>query len=42
MPYRWQVQEGDQWTALAGNETIEKDYCDPNNTYRCFAGVGSQ
>ncbi|XP_069013081.1 protein mono-ADP-ribosyltransferase PARP12, partial [Embiotoca jacksoni] len=33
MPYRWQVQEGDQWTALPGNETIEKDYCDPSNTY---------
>ncbi|XP_037552138.1 protein mono-ADP-ribosyltransferase PARP12-like [Nematolebias whitei] len=33
MPYRWQVQEGDRWTALPHNETIEKDYCDPKNTH---------
>uniref|UniRef100_A0A3B4XL36 Si:ch73-252i11.1 n=1 Tax=Seriola lalandi dorsalis TaxID=1841481 RepID=A0A3B4XL36_SERLL len=33
MPYRWQVKEGNQWTAMADNETIEKDYCDPKNTY---------
>lgn len=34
MPYRWQVQEGDRWNALPDNETIEKEYCDPSNTYR--------
>ncbi|GLD48158.1 poly [ADP-ribose] [Lates japonicus] len=33
MPYRWEVKEGDQWTALPENEAIEKDYCDPKNTY---------
>ncbi|MEQ2202497.1 hypothetical protein XENOCAPTIV_003540, partial [Xenoophorus captivus] len=33
MPYRWQVQEGDQWNALPDNETIEKEYSDPGNTY---------
>ncbi|KAM4523815.1 protein mono-ADP-ribosyltransferase PARP12 isoform 2-T2 [Fundulus diaphanus] len=33
MPYRWQVREGDQWNALPDNETIEKEYCDPCNTY---------
>ncbi|XP_037837275.1 protein mono-ADP-ribosyltransferase PARP12 isoform X2 [Kryptolebias marmoratus] len=31
MPYRWQVQEGDRWTNLPGNEAIEEEYCDPNN-----------
>lgn len=34
MPYRWEVREGDQWTAMPDNETIEKDYCDPKNTCR--------
>uniref|UniRef100_A0A3B5L0X8 Uncharacterized protein n=1 Tax=Xiphophorus couchianus TaxID=32473 RepID=A0A3B5L0X8_9TELE len=33
MPYRWQVQEGGQWNALPDNETIEKEYCDPSNSY---------
>ncbi|KAM4711720.1 protein mono-ADP-ribosyltransferase PARP12-like [Anableps anableps] len=33
MPYRWQVREGDRWNALPDNETIEKEYCDPSNTY---------
>ncbi|KAF1372522.1 hypothetical protein PFLUV_G00266380 [Perca fluviatilis] len=35
MPYRWEVREDDQWTALTDNENeaIEKDYCDPKNTY---------
>lgn len=37
MPYRWQVQEGGQWKALPDNETIEKEYCDPSNTYRYSA-----
>lgn len=36
MPYRWEVKEGDQWTAMPDNETVEKDYCDPKNTYRYF------
>lgn len=34
MPYRWQILEGDQWTPLPSNEGIEKDYCDPHNSYR--------
>ncbi|XP_024150472.1 protein mono-ADP-ribosyltransferase PARP12 [Oryzias melastigma] len=33
MPYRWQVQEGDQWIQLPDNENIEKDYCNPQNSY---------
>uniref|UniRef100_A0A3P8P5N1 Uncharacterized protein n=1 Tax=Astatotilapia calliptera TaxID=8154 RepID=A0A3P8P5N1_ASTCA len=33
MPYRWQVQDGHQWTDLPDNETIERDYCDPSNSY---------
>ncbi|XP_035767434.1 protein mono-ADP-ribosyltransferase PARP12-like [Neolamprologus brichardi] len=33
MPYRWQVQDGVQWTDLPDNETIERDYCDPSNSY---------
>ncbi|XP_030575639.1 protein mono-ADP-ribosyltransferase PARP12-like isoform X2 [Archocentrus centrarchus] len=33
MPYRWQVQQGGQWTALPDNETIERDYCDPSKSY---------
>ncbi|KAM4615599.1 protein mono-ADP-ribosyltransferase PARP12-like [Polymixia lowei] len=33
LPYRWEVREGQQWTALPGNEEIEKDYCDPKKTY---------
>ncbi|XP_078138058.1 protein mono-ADP-ribosyltransferase PARP12-like [Centroberyx gerrardi] len=33
LPYRWQVRQGQQWTALPDNEEIEKDYCDPAKTY---------
>ncbi|KAM7366948.1 hypothetical protein PAMP_014880 [Pampus punctatissimus] len=33
MPYRWEVREDDQWTTLPENEAIEKDYCEPKNTY---------
>ncbi|XP_026218431.1 WWE and TCCD_inducible_PARP_like domain-containing protein isoform X3 [Anabas testudineus] len=33
MPYRWEVKEGDEWKAMVDNEAIEKDYCDPKNTY---------
>lgn len=35
MPYRWEVKEDSQWKTLPDNEAIEKDYCDPKNTYRC-------
>ncbi|KAM6895700.1 protein mono-ADP-ribosyltransferase PARP12-like [Xenentodon cancila] len=34
MPYRWEVLEGDRWTGLPNNEAIERDYCDPQNSYR--------
>uniref|UniRef100_A0A8C3AUB6 Si:ch73-252i11.1 n=1 Tax=Cyclopterus lumpus TaxID=8103 RepID=A0A8C3AUB6_CYCLU len=33
LPYKWEVREGSQWTDLPDNETIEKHYCDPKNTY---------
>uniref|UniRef100_A0A3Q0RIQ6 Si:ch73-252i11.1 n=1 Tax=Amphilophus citrinellus TaxID=61819 RepID=A0A3Q0RIQ6_AMPCI len=33
MPYRWEVQQGGQWTALEENETIERDYCNPSKSY---------
>ncbi|XP_076579028.1 protein mono-ADP-ribosyltransferase PARP12 [Chaetodon auriga] len=33
MPYRWEIRADDQWTAMPDNESIEKDYCDPKNTY---------
>ncbi|XP_028307268.1 protein mono-ADP-ribosyltransferase PARP12 [Gouania willdenowi] len=33
MPYRWEVKEGNQWVAMPDNESIEKDYCDPQNSY---------
>ncbi|XP_053719548.1 protein mono-ADP-ribosyltransferase PARP12 [Synchiropus splendidus] len=32
MPYRWQIQEGNKWTALPDNELIERNYCDPKMT----------
>lgn len=35
LPYRWEVKEGLQWTALPDNEGIEREYCDPAKTYRC-------
>lgn len=34
MPYRWEVRENDQWTAMPDNEAIERDYCDPSKTNR--------
>ncbi|XP_028426863.1 protein mono-ADP-ribosyltransferase PARP12-like [Perca flavescens] len=34
MPYRWEVKEDEQWTALTDNVAIEKYYCDPKNTHR--------
>ncbi|CAJ1054474.1 protein mono-ADP-ribosyltransferase PARP12 [Xyrichtys novacula] len=33
MPYRWEVNQEDKWTAMPNNEAIEEDYCDPKNTY---------
>ena len=36
MPYRWEIRENNQWVVMAENEKIEKDYCDPENTYRYF------
>uniref|UniRef100_A0A8C7XW56 Si:ch73-252i11.1 n=1 Tax=Oryzias sinensis TaxID=183150 RepID=A0A8C7XW56_9TELE len=39
MPYRWQILEGDQWTPLPSNEGIEKDYCDPQNSYSTSSPV---
>uniref|UniRef100_A0A3B4BB05 Poly [ADP-ribose] polymerase n=1 Tax=Periophthalmus magnuspinnatus TaxID=409849 RepID=A0A3B4BB05_9GOBI len=33
MPYRWEITRGGQWTAMAENEAVEKDYCDPENNY---------
>ncbi|KAJ8245004.1 hypothetical protein COCON_G00236520 [Conger conger] len=31
MPYKWEVRNGDSWTALPDNEEIERDFCDPSN-----------
>ncbi|XP_042562710.1 protein mono-ADP-ribosyltransferase PARP12 isoform X2 [Clupea harengus] len=33
LPYRWEARDGQRWTALSDNEGIEKDYCNPANTY---------
>ncbi|XP_061085449.1 protein mono-ADP-ribosyltransferase PARP12-like isoform X2 [Conger conger] len=33
MPYKWEVRNGDSWTALPDNEEIERDFCDPSNVY---------
>ncbi|XP_068162924.1 protein mono-ADP-ribosyltransferase PARP12 isoform X2 [Antennarius striatus] len=33
IPYRWEIRKDDQWNPMPENETIEKDYCDPNNTH---------
>ncbi|XP_051546598.1 protein mono-ADP-ribosyltransferase PARP12-like [Myxocyprinus asiaticus] len=33
VPYKWEVKEGSEWTALPDNEAIEKDYCNPAKTY---------
>ncbi|KAM6984745.1 protein mono-ADP-ribosyltransferase PARP12 [Aplochiton taeniatus] len=33
LPYKWEMKEGKQWTALPNNEEIEEDYCDPKKTY---------
>uniref|UniRef100_A0AAV2IY13 C3H1-type domain-containing protein n=1 Tax=Knipowitschia caucasica TaxID=637954 RepID=A0AAV2IY13_KNICA len=34
MPYRWEIKQDGQWTHMAENESIERDYCVPDNTYR--------
>uniref|UniRef100_A0A3Q0RLZ6 Si:ch73-252i11.1 n=1 Tax=Amphilophus citrinellus TaxID=61819 RepID=A0A3Q0RLZ6_AMPCI len=39
MPYRWEVQQGGQWTALEENETIERDYCNPSKSYSTSPAV---
>ncbi|CAL9683183.1 unnamed protein product [Knipowitschia caucasica] len=33
MPYRWEIKQDGQWTHMAENESIERDYCVPDNTY---------
>ncbi|KAM3587496.1 uncharacterized protein V6R79_006982 [Siganus canaliculatus] len=33
MPYRWEIKRGGQWAAMPDNETIERDFCDPENIY---------
>uniref|UniRef100_A0A667WUD2 Poly (ADP-ribose) polymerase family, member 12a n=1 Tax=Myripristis murdjan TaxID=586833 RepID=A0A667WUD2_9TELE len=33
LPYRWEVRQGQQWTALTDSEEIERDYCNPKKTY---------
>uniref|UniRef100_A0AAV2IZA9 Uncharacterized protein n=1 Tax=Knipowitschia caucasica TaxID=637954 RepID=A0AAV2IZA9_KNICA len=33
MPYRWEIKQDGQWTHMADNESIERDYCDPLKTY---------
>ncbi|KAI4891780.1 hypothetical protein NFI96_017338 [Prochilodus magdalenae] len=33
LPYKWEVRNGTAWIAIANNEAIEKDYCDPAKTY---------
>ncbi|XP_048124195.1 protein mono-ADP-ribosyltransferase PARP12 isoform X1 [Alosa alosa] len=33
LPYRWEVRDGQSWTALADNESVERDYCNPDNIY---------
>lgn len=32
LPYQWQVREGNTWKELQPLETIEKEYCDPQNS----------
>ncbi|XP_066525382.1 protein mono-ADP-ribosyltransferase PARP12-like [Hoplias malabaricus] len=33
LPYKWEAKNGAAWEALANNEAIEKEYCDPAKTY---------
>lgn len=34
LPYKWEVEVEGGWSALPGNEEVEKDFCDPSNEYR--------
>ncbi|KAJ8373853.1 hypothetical protein SKAU_G00044330 [Synaphobranchus kaupii] len=33
LPYKWEVRNGNSWSALPDNEKIEKDFCIPANVY---------
>ncbi|CDQ71757.1 unnamed protein product [Oncorhynchus mykiss] len=33
MPYKWEVNSGQTWSALPENETIERDFCDPSKIH---------
>ncbi|XP_062374760.1 protein mono-ADP-ribosyltransferase PARP12-like isoform X2 [Sardina pilchardus] len=33
LPYRWEFKDGQGWSQLTDNETIEQDYCDPSKSY---------
>uniref|UniRef100_A0A4W5LQP6 Poly (ADP-ribose) polymerase family, member 12a n=1 Tax=Hucho hucho TaxID=62062 RepID=A0A4W5LQP6_9TELE len=34
MPYKWEVKDGQTWSALPENEAIERDFCDPSKIHR--------
>ncbi|XP_052316350.1 msx2-interacting protein-like isoform X3 [Oncorhynchus keta] len=33
MPYKWEVNDGQTWSALPANEEIERDFCDPSKIH---------
>ncbi|KAM9401902.1 protein mono-ADP-ribosyltransferase PARP12-like isoform 5-T5 [Salvelinus alpinus] len=33
MPYKWEVNNGQTWSALPENEVIERDFCDPSKIH---------
>uniref|UniRef100_A0A4W5LPU8 Uncharacterized protein n=1 Tax=Hucho hucho TaxID=62062 RepID=A0A4W5LPU8_9TELE len=33
MPYKWEVKDGQTWSALPENEAIERDFCDPSKIH---------
>ncbi|XP_024229795.2 uncharacterized protein LOC112215006 [Oncorhynchus tshawytscha] len=33
MPYKWEVNGGQTWSALPANEEIERDFCDPSKIH---------
>uniref|UniRef100_A0A674B1K8 Protein mono-ADP-ribosyltransferase PARP12-like n=1 Tax=Salmo trutta TaxID=8032 RepID=A0A674B1K8_SALTR len=33
MPYKWEVKDGQTWSALPENEVIERDFCDPSKIH---------
>eukprot|EP00063_Salmo_salar_P034036 XP_014008871.1 PREDICTED: poly [ADP-ribose] polymerase 12-like [Salmo salar] len=33
MPYKWEVKDGQTWSALPENEVIERDFCDPSTIH---------